>query len=170
MKKLNILIIALLFISCKTQINDKNQFVEFIHTGMTQHIYPALIISAKKVNVPLTDEQISQLIRMSGTASITDRDKELYKKINCRTFVTDSMTFKTLNNFVFSHKSFYPDLKYFEQHPIKESFDVLVNGRERFFVNEKLKNEFIKELVDTLQQGNHDENIIKEISYWRQND
>ena len=160
--------------NCNTQYVNSNHFIEFIHLGYTTHEYPILLISSQKIALKLNDSQLKELRQIDsisgGSGNLTERQKELYLKINYNRVVTDERTFSTVFNFVNRHIDYYVDSEYLKLHPIKESFEIVIDGKKEFFVNEKLKNQFVNALIINLKQEKNDENIIKEISYLRQDD
>jgi len=174
MKKRSALIVLLVFIGCGKKDDNSNQFIEFVHLGYTTHEYPILLISSKRIDLKLNDSQLKELKQIDsisgGSGSLTERQKELYLNINYNRIITDNKTFSLIRNFVMKHNEFYASPEYLKLHPMKESFEVVIDGKKELFVNENLKNQFVNDLIMDIKQFKGSESITKEIAYLRQND
>ena len=145
--------------------NNSSEFIEFAHTGIVRKYTPTLFISTEKLQIHLSEEQMTNLKHMLGKSKVTQQKIEEYINIKYNRVITDSKTFFIIKEFIQGHKNYYTNNIRQNNNPSTESFDVSINGTVTFSIYYKFKNKFFNDLESYLDKKQCGKKVIEALAH-----
>lgn len=158
-----LLFMFLTLINFGVEKTEKNEYIEFMHTGVSSSKYIApLIISKFKLDIELSKQEEEFLHEMQKTRHIS---KEDYINILYKQLVTDDETYFSMLSFIQNTSEYYTNDVNMNPPNSSENFTIIANGKI-YDLYWKYKYQFLNNLTEFLTHKNCDKKvIIKIINY-----
>jgi len=143
--------------------NAKNVIV-FEHTGDERSITKTLLVSIKKIEIPLHTDDYATLKQTTGRSKFTDQEKEWYFNIKYDRLITTYKTFFAIEEFLNRNKEYSINNSTHIDKPGIQSYHILYNGIE-YRIYSKLKIKFFNDLKNYLIKERCDLKVAQAISH-----
>ncbi|WP_158828779.1 hypothetical protein [Mucilaginibacter lacusdianchii] len=147
-----IAVITLCCVSLRGYSQVTVPYIKFEHIGTEEKPIWPLIISTKKVEIPLSYSEVEMLKQM-GKKVIKDEDKALFQK----NIITNQISYQLFKDYIFKHIGFFT-----KKQPVNleyATFKVSVEQRV-FYLNSVNSWQFFAQAIHYLQKLKSDKHLI----------
>jgi hypothetical protein len=171
MKKFILILIMLPFLNCKQPSpacseKDLPNYIEFVHTGITDQITNPLYIGVKRLNLKFDKCQLADLKHTLEFLHKPMPPQPEKKFFGCfyDTVITDHNSLCAVKQFILSHGEYYTNKTNLNNNVGAESYNIHIDSKITFSIYYKMKDQFINDLSRFLINGNYDKKILNELS------
>jgi len=142
---------------------DSKDAIIFEHTGDANATLKTLIVSLKKIDIQLHNEDYSELKRITRKSKFTKQEINNYLNLKYNLTITNNTTFFSVVRFLTNNKQYYINNSTRIDVAGTPSYHIIYNGMD-FQIYSKLKMMFFNDLKNYLNKNGCDKKVIQSIS------